>query len=899
MSAKPGAFSPNTDSLLRIKLMSPRLHSTMIQRTNLLARLDECLTKKLVIVEAPTGFGKTTLVGQWIASREFKSAWVTLDQNDNDPARFWTYVASALRTFDSTVGKSTLSALMTPQPPSFEILLAPLINDLTRLPMNSVLVLEDYHAITSTEIKEGLSFLIQHLPEMLHVVVISRNEPDLPLGILRARDEMIEISVSDLRFDRMETESFLRENLQANLSLSTVEKIFQKTEGWPAGLRLVALSLKSKGGAIENLIESISGSDRYIADYLIQEVFESQPEVTQIFLLKTCFLNRLTGSLCDSVTGSANGVERLAELERENLFLVQLESSGGRIWYRYNPLFAESIQALAGQRLGEDGVRSIFEKASAWYDQQQLYDDAIETALAAKSFDRVLTLIEKFIERHDLNEFRTLGRWLENIPAQEILSRPMICFTYAQVILYSADRFAPSTATRIEPLLRAVETAWRAQENHQGLGEVLAFRANVSLWQGDFSKAFDLARQSLEKLPEHDVLYRGNSLLILSHESLNAGKMIQTQDRALEARALLGAAQNIYGVLAALQVLAEIFYWQGELEQAEQLNQQILEEAVGEISMLDDQGVASLNLARIAYERNDLEQANQLAMHALDLAEQRNNEMLRVQSTIQMAYLHAARNEFSQAHELLNSLTAKIQIPNLLRAIQETQARLSILSGDLSSLTSWQTLISNRDQNVLPVQREREDFTLARLCIAEDKLKDAYELIGRWRADAAENGRVRSQIEALCLEALTHHADSNLSQATQSLIEVLALGHAGDFRRIFLDEGPRFASLLQAVLPSLPNRSLGLFATALLHSFSPEMTAHLTASRSTVQVDALSQQELRVLRLLVAGMSNADIAKELIVSTNTIKTHVKSIYRKLNISSRDEAREMAKELKLL
>ena len=574
---------------------------------------------------------------------------------------------------------------------------------------------------------------------------------------------------------------------------------------------------------------------------------------------------------------------------------MQLESLGGRIWYRYNPLFAESIQALASQRLGEEGVRSIFEKASAWYEGQGLYDDAIETALAANLSERAMALIEKFIELHDLGEFRTLGRWLENIPTQEILSHPIICFTHAQVILYSADRFAPTTATRIEPFLRAVETVWRAQENHQGLGEVLAFRANVSLWQGDFQKAFDYARQSLEKLPEHDVLYRGNSLLILSHESLNAGKMLQTQDRTLEARALLGAAQNIYGVLAALQVLAEIFYWQGEFEQAEQLNQQILKDAVGEKSMLDDQGVASLNLARIAYERNDLKQANQLATRALDLAEQRNNEMLRVQSTIQMAYLHAARDEFSQANDLLKSLTARIQNPGLLRAIQETQARLSILLGDPSSLTSWQALVSNRDENVLSAQREREDLTLARLHIAKGKPNEALESIRKWKTDAAENGRVRSQIEALCLEALAYHADSNLNQATESLIEALTLGYARDYRRIFLDEGSHMASLLQAILPSLPNRTLSLYVTTLLHSFHPDLIAH----ESSALVEPLSQQEIRVLRLLVTGMSNADISKELIVSTNTIKTHVKSIYRKLNISSRDEAREAARELKLM
>ncbi len=885
--------------------MPPRLRVDVIRRDGLLSRLDSGLTRKLTVIAAPTGFGKTTLIGQWIASRELPSAWVTLDENDNDPSRFWTYAVSALRNLDSSLGKTALSLLTTSQPPSFYAFLTPLINDLAQLKESCVLVLEDYHSITSKEIHQGVSYLIQHLPETLHVILITRTDPDLPLPILRARDELIEINADHLRFNQDEAESFLHTVMQTELPPPVIAQLLEKTEGWAAGLRLIALSFQTRSGAadLEKLIQSFSGSSRYVADYLIKEVFESQPEAAQSFLLRTCFFSRLTDSLCDAITGTTNSTEILERLGRDQLFIEQLEGSGGQVWYRYNPLFAESLQYLARQRLDEAGIETLFEKASRWYESHGIFDEAIETALAAKLFERVMTLIEKYIEIHDLSEMRTLGRWLGNIPTEKILSHPIICFTHAQVILYSADRFAPSTATRIEPLLRTVETIWRAQADHQRIGEVLAFRANVWLWQGDFQKAFDYARQSLEELPEQDVLYRGNSLLILSHESLNAGKMLETQDRALEARALLGAAQNIYGVLAALQVLAEVFYGQGEFEQAEQLNHQILEDAVGEKSMLDDQGVASLNLARIAYERNDLEQANQFVLRGLECAEQRSNEMLLVQSTIQMAYLHAARDEFQQANDLLKSLTAKIQIPNVLRAIQETQARLSILSGDLSSLTSWRAVVSNRGQDVLPAQREREDFTLARLYIAEGKSNEALELLNPWKTDAAENGRVRSQIEALCLEALAYQANSNLTQATQSIVAALTLGHAKGFRRVFLDEGSRMAKLLQAILPSLPNRtrstalsvSLRLFATTLLHSFHPDLIARDTSAL----VEPLSQQEIRVLRLLVTDMSNTDIAKELIVSTNTIKTHVKNIYRKLNVKSRDEVREIARELKLL
>ncbi len=885
----------SNNPLLHNKLMPPRLNSNIIRRDDLLARLDHGLERKLTLVTAPTGFGKTTLVSMWIASRQFLSAWVTLDQNDNDATRFWTYVVSAVRTLDSAIGKTTLSTLMTSQPPSFQTLLTPLINDLAKLNETSVLVLEDFHFIKSKEIMDGVSFLIQHLPDSLHLILITRTEPDLPLPLLRVRDEMLEINATDLRFDQKETEAFLQRESQIDLPPSAVSQLLQKTEGWAAGLRLIALSLHNKGRVadIDKLINSFSGHDRYVADYLIEEVFKSQPEIVQSFLLKTCFFNRLTGSMCDAITEVSNSAAMLEQLERDNLFLVQLEQHRDQTWYRYNPMFAESIQYLARQRIGEAGIQTLFEKASNWYEYQGLLDEAVETAVTAKLFERAITLIERFIEIHDLREMNTLERWLAKIPQQTIMLHPTICFTYAQVILYSRDRFAPATATRIEPFLGAAESVWQTEEDHGRIGQLLSFRGNVQWWQGDFLKAFQYARQSLAELPEHDVFWRGNSLLIISYEALQAGRIRDAQDYVLEARALLGAAQNIFGVLAAIQMLSEIFYWQGELEQSEQLNQQILSEAVGDESMLDDQGIASLSLANIAYERNDLDQAEQFARRALELGQQRANEMLQVQATTRLAYIHSAKGRLARSREELKSLEGKIQNPILLREIQNAQALFSIRTNDISSLAWWVKTISAENQT-LRLQKEREELTLVRLRIAEGRPDEAKALLKEWHEDAVENGRVRSQVEVLCLKALA----SNLAEATQLLREALTIGQEKGFRRLFLDEGTRMAALLQATHSTLPNRTLSLFASTLLHSFSPNANLHLTATSSTVQVEPLSPQELRVLRLLVAGLSNADIAQELIVSTNTIKSHVKSIYRKLNVNSREEARELARELKL-
>jgi LuxR family maltose regulon positive regulatory protein len=394
--------------------------------------------------------------------------------------------------------------------------------------------------------------------------------------------------------------------------------------------------------------------------------------------------------------------------------------------------------------------------------------------------------------------------------------------------------------------------------------------------------------------------------------------MIEAQDHALEARALLGAAQNIYGVLAALQILSEVFYWQGDFDQADQLNRQILaeaDEAAWGESMLDDQGIAALGLANSAYEQNDLDNAGQRAARALELGRQRGNELLQAQAAIRLALIQAAMGNLERGRELLRSLAAEVQNRAWLREVQDAQALLSIRANEIASLDWWLTLIAadigpapgvemggntaREKPSILPVQKEREAFTLARLHIAAGKPRAVFEALTGWQADAARLGRVRSQVEALCLEALAHHANLDQVQAVQALTQALRIGQARGFRRLFLDEGAKMAGLLQSVLPTLPNRSLGLYASTLLHSFSPELVSGQAGPGVPALVEPLSQQELRVLRLLAGGLSNAEIARELVVSINTVKTQVKSIYRKLNVNSRYEARQVARELNLL
>ncbi|HTX90395.1 MAG TPA: LuxR C-terminal-related transcriptional regulator [Anaerolineales bacterium] len=879
--------------LLHSKLMPPRPRGPLVARPGLFRRLDDGLDKKLTLVDAPTGFGKTTLVGMWLAKRSLASAWVSLDGNDNDPVRFWTYVITALRALDAEIGRTALSALSAAQPPSILTILTPLLNDLAGLPGPCVLVLEDYHAITAAEIHSALAFLVQHLPEPLHLVILSRSEPDLPLGILRARAELVEISAAELRFDRAETETFLREVRKAELPPAALDRLQEQTEGWAAGLRLAVLLLQDKDGeAAEQALAGFSGSHRFVTEYLTGEAFASQPEDIQSFLLQTCFLSRLTGALCDAVTQANDGRSTMEMLAREGLFLVRLEHGPGLDWYRYTPLFAESIQALARQRLGEAGVRAIFERASNWYAGQQLYAEAIETALAAGLYGRAIGLVEIYVEIYSLNEMRTLMRWLASIPEALTLEHPAVCLMYAQVILFSSDRFAKATARRIEPYLQAAEAAWQAAGDEGGLGAVLALRGMTLLWQGDFRRAQECVHAALKKLPESEVFWRGISLLNAASGELYAGRMLNAQDQLLEARALLGASQNVHGMLAASGMLSEIFFAQGDLEPSIQLGRQILAEAVGDESMLDDQGTARLNLAQAAYEQNDLETAAHYAAEALELGKQRANELLQAQAAARLELVRSAQGR--PAEGALKALEAQLHSPLAIEELREAEALLAVRAGGTPG--AW----LESDPQGLPGQKEKRTFILARQRIAAGQPGEASALLAPSIPEAAANGRIHSQVEALCLEALAQHAAGNDPGALQALKQAVTIGHEKGFRRLFLDEGTPLALLLRQLHPTLNQAGPRLYVTALLHLFPPAPNSASQGEPGTpAPIEPLSQQEVRVLKLLVAGLSNGEIAGELVVSANTVKTHIKNVYRKLNVNSRDEARQVAKELRLL
>ncbi|RIK36304.1 MAG: transcriptional regulator [Chloroflexi bacterium] len=927
MAQRPRSPESPFPELLRTKLMPPRRRAGRVPRSALLERLDEGLAYKLTLLSAPAGFGKTTLVSEWLACRSEHAnlppvAWVSLDKGDNDPVRFWRYVIAACQTFDASVGTAALALLGATPRPAFETILTSLINDLTRLSRHSILILEDYHAVDTQQVHEGVSFLLDHLPITLHLIMISRSDPPLPLARLRARNESYELRAADLRFSQLETVAFLQENVSFPLPPAAVALLEERTEGWVAGLQLVTLALQQRqqSQATEHLLATFSGTHHHILEYLVTEVLAAQPGPLQEFLLQTTFLNRLAASLCDAITGRNDSVVILERLDRANLFLSTLDgaqqaptssaggSGSGETWYRYHPLFAEAMHQVARRRLGEASLRGLYNKASLWYEQHGYLGDAVETALSAQAYARAATLIERITEvGHFHSELHTLRRWVEQLPEEILRAHPRLCLSHALAILFTSDRSAPATAGRLQKPLQMAEERWLAEENEPQLGQLFAFRSLVAFWQGDLPASFAAAREALALLPVEDAYWRGISTLNVAGQAMLAGKLNEAQQILLEARTLCAAAGNSYGTRAATYLLGEVCIEQAELNQAAQLFQQVLEEATEDPL---DQGHALVGLGLLAYEWNNLDVAERRALQAIEighnhtdtLGPQHAGEALAVPASLILAQVAQARGEPTQARQRLEALLAETQLSPLRRREVETcAARFALTVSDIAAVERWRAANAQRADDIFRLHQEREALVVARLAMAQGEAEEALRLLDHWRADAHTHGRTGREVEILALSALAHFALGNLSHAKETLIHSLTLAQPGHYQRLFLDEGEAMAALLQAVYPDVREQSLALYVRRLLLAFAEESTEPVAApaAGSSGLIEPLSAQEERVLRLLAAGRANPEIAQELVVSVNTVKTQVQSIYRKLDVHSREEAGDVARHLGLI
>jgi LuxR family transcriptional regulator, maltose regulon positive regulatory protein len=893
--------------LLTTKLAIPPVRLDLVPRPHLFQKLEACLEHSLTLLAAPAGFGKTVLLSAWARQGQRSVAWVSLESSDNDSAQFWTYVLSALDALHPGIGKTPLSLLQSNQPASIETILAALINALGTLTEHNVLILDDYHIIEERSIQRAMTFLFDHIPPQLHVVIASRIDPPLPLSRLRARHQLVELRADDLRFSYDEAAAFLNAIMGFRLSEQDIAALETRTEGWIAGLQLAALSMQGRKD-IAGFISAFTGSHRYIVDYLTEEVLHQQSEQVRTFLLQTSILERLCGSLCDAVTDQSGSQAMLEQLETSNLFLLPLDDE--RSWYRYHHLFAEALHFRLTQERS-DLLPILHQRASVWFERHGFIPEAVDHALAGHDFERAATLIEPILY-HMFNQgtHATVRHWLQALPEDVLYARPSLCLLYAWAFLYVGQ------IESCKRPLEVAERAWRAEGNLSRLGEVYIFQSSIALVQGDAIAARDCAQKALPLLAENDLIHRCNYATYVGASALMLGD-IREASRLLNGAMVQCQPVHLYSTLYTMNFIAEMQMVQGKLHQAAATSQEVISTLAGRASIHSSR--AYCRLGSLSREWNELDQAATNMQQALALGEQAGQDIYMSPVYLASAQIRWARGEIRETLALLDKAEQAAQQLVNDRASKQArafQAQVDLAQGNLAQAERWSEEVGFDASDEPTHEHEIEYLMLARLRIAQHRAREAVRLLDRLLAGDEEAGRTGNTISVLTLQALAYWQLDNVEQAVSVLSRLLVLAEPEGYVRVFVDEGSPMQALLTTWLSSfaqqqgsMETRPSEAYVLKLLAAF-PSTEIHPDRSREGTRreeagssqsplLEPLTIREQDVLELLAAGLSNAEIAARLIVTVGTVKTHIKGIYGKLGVHSRTQAIVRAREIGLL
>ena len=911
----PAPGSPGPAALLETKFYVPRSRRGLVPRPRLSQRLDRGSALKLVLVSAPAGFGKTTLLTEWLAAGpaaptdQRLAAWLSLDRSDNDPASFWTYVIAALRTVAPGVGDSALALLQAPRPSPIETVLTVLLNDLGATAGDLVLVLDDYHVIDASDVQDGMAFLLDHLPPWLHVVIASRADPALPLARWRARGELVEIRAAELRFTADEAAAYLNEIMGLQLTARDVAALEGRTEGWIAALQLAALSMQGRDD-VAGFIAGFAGDDRYVVDYLAEEVLQRQPDHVQAFLLQTSILDRLSGPLCDAVTGQGGGKAMLEALDRGNLFLVPLDDR--RQWYRYHHLFADVLQArLLDEQPGQ--VPGLHRRASVWYEQNGEPPMAIGHALAARDFDQAADLIERAIPAMRITrQETTVHGWLKALPDEVVRVRPMLSFAVAgalvtggepeevEVRLRDAGRWLQEAAATGEgSLARPGEMVVADEEEYRRLpGAIELYRSALALVRGDVPGTVRHAQRTLDLALTEDHGVRAGAAGFLGLAFWTSGDLEAAHPAWAQCAAGLRRSGQIADIFGCAIAMADIRLVQGRLGEAMRTYDQALQRAsVQDGPVLRGTADMYVGMSEVHRERGDLQAATQQLLRSQELGEYNGLPQNPYRWRVAMARIRQAEGDLGGALDLLDEaerLYVGDFFPNV-RPVPALKARVWIAQGRLGEALGWaheQGLSADDDLSYL---REFEHITLARMLLARSRGEPVHQvtrLLERLLLAAEEGGRTGHVIEILVLQALALQAPGPIPAALTCLERALTLAEPEGYVRVFVDEGPPIGSLLRAAEKQGTTRD---YVRRLLAAVS--QTRQDSPGRQAL-IDPLSERELDVLRLPGTELDGPAIARELMVSLNTVRTHTKNIYTKLAVTNRRAAVRRAAELDL-
>jgi LuxR family transcriptional regulator, maltose regulon positive regulatory protein len=919
-AAPAGVAASERDVLLATKLHVPRPQPGFVARPRLVEALDAGLARRLILVCAPAGFGKTALLAHWAQRGDHPVAWLSLDAADNDPARFWRHALAALDRAHPGIAERTGPLLGPPAPSSFEGLVTALINELAARPTEDgvLLVLDDYHLIDAQPVHTPLMFLLEHLPPGLHLVLASRSDPPLPLARLRAGGQLAELRTAELRFTAAEAASLLREAIGADLPGAAVEALAARTEGWVAGLQLAALSLPGQADPA-GFVASFSGSHRYVLDYLAQEVLEGQSERVRGFLLETSVLERLSGSLSDAVTGSSDGQAMLEAIERANLFLLPLDEVRG--WWRYHHLFADLLRARLQQERPAR-VAALHRNAAAWCAEHGLAGDAVRHALAAGDPIGAAVLIERHFDEIFLQgESATIQRWLAALPAELVRSRPRLSLAKAWMALVGGDVEAA------EGPLDAAERAFAdaADEPFEpSVGRAASLLANVSAaiahdhafvayLRGDAEATAAFASQALARLGEGEWMLDS---WIRSMRALAAWLRGRLEDaeRGFAAGVAGWRAAGQYPLAAsACHFLGQVQRARGRLDAALGTYQQALEiTAPPGRAAMPAAGIGYVGMAEVAYQRGELDAAHRHVTEGITLCRQVNWTQPLATGLVTLAWIRQAQGDPVGALEAMGQaerIAPSPSVANLFNPVPVQRARLLLAQGDTAAAARWTQERGLRADDEPMYQQEREHLVLARVLLAQDRPAQAFTLLAQLLAPAAAQGRTGSMIEIQALQALALAATGDEADAVDALAKALTLACPQRYVRVFADEGAPMSALLGRLVAAQREeqaaaRSIELGCLArLLRAFGGKDAVQGSGrgAAATVPglVEPLTARELEVLRLLAAGTTNQAIAGELVVSLDTAKKHVSHVLGKLGAANRTEAVARARQLGLI
>ncbi|MCB0192060.1 MAG: tetratricopeptide repeat protein [Anaerolineae bacterium] len=937
------------DTLLKTKLYIPPARPQLVARPRLTQQLNRGLHRKLTLVAAPPGFGKTTLMSEWQAALppdDWSMTWVSLDDQDNDPVRFWSYIISALDAAGTDLSSDVLPSLHTPQAPDIEAILITLINAMTTIDHHIILVLDDYHVINAEANHQALTFLLDNLPPRLHVAITSRTDPPIPLTRLRVRSQLTELRDSDLRFTPAEIATFLNQIMGLKLSPDDVAALEARTEGWVAGLQLAALSMQGYDD-VQRFVQSFTGSHRFVIDYLAEEVLSQQPDHIRTFLLHTSVLDRLSAPLCDAVMNTANsnsdGQPHSAEhfshlqsplhyqspsqsilqhLEYANLFLIPLDSE--RRWYRYHHLFADFLKAQLAHITDEAHIADLHRRASDWYADNGHIPEAVRHALIIDDTDRATGLMEPVvIDMLAGGEVNTVATWLDALPDAFIQTRPRLSLSKAWTLIVTNrwDEIGPYIHYAEENLAPyATHDAAQLPDEVLGmLGEIAALKAMRASNQGEIAEAITLCQAALKQLPQENRVVRSILLLALGGIYVSAGDLELATETLLEAISISQAINGLVIAMSALANLAGLYKERGNIEQAIEIFKQATTSSSTALSKERYQSPkittlntwAYLGLAEIYYQRNELDKAQSYLDTGFELA-QRGNFLggNLVIAFIVQTLLTQARGDNAKAlatiEQARNAVVGEAPIESWIHAVE---AWLWLVGGNFAAVQQWQ------QQSGLPlsdpadyVRLPGEHTILVRTWLAQERFDEAFALLENMHAAFKAEGRNGRLVEVVMLQALTLYCQGKVDQALIPLTLALKLGHQGGYIRLFVDEGLPMAQLL-TLAKSRRIAADESYLDRLLAAFNPdalETPAKLSkkatpSSTLTVQplIEPLSDRELEVLELIATGLSNQEIADKLIIAEGTVKKHIHNIFGKLGVRRRSQAILRATELHLL